>query len=69
MPEGLTPTPDPEERVVAQIAGGDIGLVGVMLEAAGAWAKEEHPDCEMLVRNAPGVAFELFLSPIKEEKP
>jgi hypothetical protein len=67
MPE-LTPSPDREERVVARIESGDIGLIGEMLEAAGRWAKEEHPECKLLVRNAPGVAFELFLSEKGEKK-
>lgn len=54
------------ERVVAQIKSGDLGLIGVMLLAAGEWAKKEYPDHELLARNAPEVAFELFLSPKKE---
>lgn len=64
MDEQTKETPQPErwEHVVVRIESGDIGLIGLMLETAGEWAKKEYPDCKLLARNAPGVAFELFLA-------
>lgn len=67
LPESLpAPVVEPSERVVARIESGDIGLIGMMLEAAEQWREKEYSDCKLCVRNAPGVCFELFL--VKKEQ-
>ncbi len=56
------------ERVVARIESGDLGVIGMMLQGAQTWCQENHPDYELFARNAPGVAFELFLKTKKVVK-